>query len=162
MAQANGRKAPNRTPNAGSPEMENTKGNDLLKLASDIVAAYVSNNPVPVSELPAMIKSVHLTLGNLQGGVAGEIATTQKPVVPIKRSITPEYLICLEDGKKLKMLKRYLRSRYGLSPDQYRAKWGLPADYPMVASNYAAQRSEFAKKIGLGRSAPATKGRRRG
>ena len=82
--------------------------------------------------------------------------------MPIKKSITPEHLICLEDGKKLKMLKRYLRSRYGLSPDQYRAKWGLPADYPMVASNYAAQRSEFAKKIGLGRSAPATKGGRRG
>jgi predicted transcriptional regulator len=142
--------------------MDNTKGNDILKLASDIVAAYVSNNPLPVSELPAMIKSVHVTLGGLAGGVAGEIATTQKPAVPVKKSITPEHLICLEDGKKLKMLKRYLRSRYGLSPDQYRAKWGLPADYPMVASNYAAQRSEFAKKIGLGRTAPATKGRRRG
>jgi predicted transcriptional regulator len=142
--------------------MDNTKGNDILKLASDIVAAYVSNNPLPVSELPAMIKSVHVTLGGLAGGVAGEVATSQKPAVPIKKSITPEHLVCLEDGKKLKMLKRYLRSRYGLSPDQYRAKWGLPADYPMVASNYAAQRSEFAKKIGLGRTAPATKGRRRG
>jgi predicted transcriptional regulator len=142
--------------------MDNTKGNDLLKLASDVVAAYVSNNPLPVSELPAIIKSVHATLGGLAGGVAGEVATTQKPAVPVKKSITPEHLICLEDGKKLKMLKRYLRSRYGLSPDQYRAKWGLPADYPMVASNYAAQRSEFAKKIGLGRTAPATRGRRRG
>ena len=140
--------------------MDNPKGNDLLKLASDIVAAYVSNNPVPIAELPAMIKSVHATLGGLSGGSAGEIATSQKPAVPVKKSITPEYLVCLEDGKKLKMLKRYLRSRYGLSPDQYRAKWGLPADYPMVASNYAAQRSEFAKKIGLGRSAPATKSRR--
>ena len=142
--------------------MENPKGNDLLKLASDIVAAYVSNNPVPISELPAMIKSVHATLGSLASGIPGEIATSQKPAVPVKKSITPEHLICLEDGKKLKMLKRYLRSRYGLSPDQYRAKWGLPADYPMVASNYAAQRSEFAKKIGLGRTAPAAKGRRRG
>jgi len=142
--------------------MENPKGNDLLKLATDIVAAYVSNNPVPVSELPAMIKSVHATLGGLTGAAGGDIATSQKPAVPLKKSITPEYLVCLEDGKKLKMLKRYLRSRYGLSPDQYRAKWGLPADYPMVASNYAAQRSEFAKKIGLGRSAPATKSRRRG
>ena len=140
--------------------MENPKGNDLLKLASDIVAAYVSNNPVPVGELPAMIKSVHATLGGLAGNPGGDIATGQKPAVPLKKSITPEYLVCLEDGKKLKMLKRYLRSRYGLSPDQYRAKWGLPADYPMVASNYAAQRSEFAKKIGLGRSAPAAKGRR--
>ena len=133
---------------------------DLLKLVSEIVASYVSNNPVPVSELPAMIRSVHATLGGLSGAMAMGAVTSQKPAVTIKKSITPEYLICLEDGKKLKMLKRYLRSRYGLSPDQYRAKWGLPADYPMVASNYAAQRSEFAKKIGLGRSAPA-KGRRR-
>ncbi len=134
---------------------------ELLKLVSEIVASYVSNNPVPVSELPAMIRSVHATLGGLTGSTAIDAVTSQKPSVPIKKSITPEYLICLEDGKKLKMLKRYLRSRYGLSPDQYRTKWGLPADYPMVASNYAAQRSEFAKKIGLGRSAPA-KGRRRG
>ena len=146
----------------GSHEMEVSKGDDLLKLASDIVAAYVSNNPVPVSELPAMIKSVHATLGSLSGGSAGELATTQKPAVTVKKSVTPEYLICLEDGKKLKMLKRYLRSRYSLTPDQYRSKWGLPADYPMVASNYAHQRSEFAKKIGLGRSAPATKSRKRG
>jgi predicted transcriptional regulator len=134
---------------------------ELLKLVSEIVASYVSNNPVPVSELPAMIRSVHATLGGLTGSLAIDAVTSQKPAVTIKKSITPEYLICLEDGKKLKMLKRYLRSRYGLSPDQYRTKWGLPADYPMVASNYAAQRSEFAKKIGLGRSAPA-KGRRRG
>lgn len=135
--------------------------NELLKLVSEIVASYVSHNPVPASELPAMIRSVHATLGGLSGTLAIDAVTSQKPAVTIKKSITPEYLICLEDGKKLKMLKRYLRSRYGLSPDQYRTKWGLPADYPMVASNYAAQRSEFAKKIGLGRSAPA-KGRRRG
>ena len=142
--------------------MEIEKTENLLRLATDIVAAYVSNNPVPVGELPSMIKSVHATLGSLAGMGGGDIATSQKPAVPLKKSITPEYLICLEDGKKLKMLKRYLRSRYALTPDQYRAKWGLPADYPMVASNYAAQRSEFAKKIGLGRSAPATKSRRRG
>jgi predicted transcriptional regulator len=141
--------------------MDITKGNELLKLASDIVAAYVSNNPVPVGELPAMIKSVHATLGTLSGAPAADIATNQKPAVTVKKSITPEYLICLEDGKRLKMLKRYLRSRYGLSPDQYRTKWGLPSDYPMVASDYAAKRSEFAKKIGLGRPA-AAKGRRRG
>ena len=134
---------------------------DILKLVSEIVSSYVSNNPVPIGELPAMIRSVHATLGGLSGAALHEGVTTQKPSVPIKKSITPEFLICLEDGKRLKMLKRYLRSRYGLSPDQYRSKWGLPADYPMVASNYAAQRSEFAKKIGLGRSAPA-KGRRRG
>lgn len=149
-------------PDQGSLDMENTKGSDLLKLASDIVSAYVSNNPLPVGELPAMIKSVHATLGALSGMPAGDVVTSQRPAVTVKKSITPEFLVCLEDGKKLKMLKRYLRSRYGLSPDQYRAKWGLPADYPMVASNYAAQRSEFAKKIGLGRSAPATKSRRRG
>lgn len=134
---------------------------DLLKLVSEIVASYVSNNPVPVSELPAMIRSVHATLGGLTGAPIHDGVTSQKPSVSIKKSITPEYLICLEDGKKLKMLKRYLRSRYGLSPDQYRSKWGLPADYPMVASNYAAQRSAFAKKIGLGRTS-APKGRRRG
>ncbi|HUO91001.1 MAG TPA: MucR family transcriptional regulator [Rhizomicrobium sp.] len=141
-----------------SQEASGGRSDDLLKLASDIVAAYVSNNPVPVGELPAMIKSVHATLGGLSGGA--EMPMGQKPAVPVKKSITPDYLVCLEDGKKLKMLKRYLRSRYGLTPDQYRAKWSLPADYPMVASNYAARRSEFAKKIGLGRMA-APKGRRR-
>ena len=137
------------------------KADDLLKFASEIVAAYVSNNPIPVSEIPAMIKSVHATLGGLAGGVSTETPTALKPAVAIKKSVTPEFIICLEDGKKLKMLKRYLRSRYDLTPEEYRAKWGLPADYPMVAPNYAAQRSEFAKKIGLGRSAPATKSRRR-
>jgi predicted transcriptional regulator len=137
------------------------KTQDILKLASEIVAAYVSNNPVPISELPGMIKSVHSMLGGLASGGNSESPTVQKPAVPIKKSITPEYVVCLEDGKKLKMLKRYLRSNYKLSPEQYRAKWGLPPDYPMVAPNYAAQRSEFAKKIGLGRTSPTTKSRRR-
>jgi len=137
------------------------KSDELLKLASEIVAAYVSNNTVPVSDLPSMIKSVHATLGGLAATSLSEPATAQKPAVPVKRSVMPDYIVCLEDGKKLKMLKRYLRSRYGLSPEEYRAKWGLPADYPMVAPDYAAQRSEFAKQIGLGRSAPAHKGRRR-
>ena len=136
------------------------RADDLLKLASDIVAAYVSNNPVPVSELPGMIRSIHATLGGLAGGNADNL-TSQKPAVPIKKSVAPEYIVCLEDGKRLKMLKRYLRSNYRLSPEEYRAKWGLPADYPMVAPNYAAQRSEFAKKIGLGRTPTSTKGRRR-
>jgi len=135
------------------PEVSVGRTDELLKLASDIVAAYVSNNPVSVSDLPAMIKSVHATLGGLSGAAGADMMTGQKPAVPVKKSMTPDYLICLEDGKKLKMLKRYLRSRYGLTPDQYRMKWGLPADYPMVASNYAAKRSEFAKKIGLGRTA---------
>ena len=138
------------------------KADDLLKLASDIVAAYVSNNPIAITDVPGMIKSVHATLGGLSTGSPSDVQTTQKPAVPVKKSVTPEFIVCLEDGKKLKMLKRYLRSRYGLSPEEYRAKWGLPADYPMVAPNYAAQRSEFAKKIGLGKSAPSTKSRRRG
>src|SRR5690348_12233038 len=137
------------------------KTDDILKLASEIVAAYVSNNPVPVGELPNMIKSVHATLGGLTTSGPGEPTTAQKPAVPVKKSVTPEYIICLEDGKKLKMLKRYLRSTYKMSPEEYRAKWGLPADYPMVAPNYSAQRSDFAKRIGLGRSSPASKGRRR-
>ena len=101
-------------------------------------------------------------LAGLPRAISSDTPTTQKPAIPIKRSVTPEYIICLEDGKKLKMLKRYLRSNYSLTPEEYRTKWGLPADYPMVAPNYAAQRSEFAKKIGLGRNAPAAKGRRRG
>ena len=135
---------------------------ELLKLVTDIVAAYVSNNSVAASDLPAMIKSIHATLGALSGAPSSESQTSQKPAVPVKKSVTNEFIICLEDGKKLKMLKRYLRSNYSLTPEEYRAKWGLPADYPMVAPNYAAQRSEFAKKIGLGRNAPAHKGRRRG
>jgi len=138
------------------------KAGELLKLASDIVAAYVSNNPIAVSEIPSMIKAVHATLGGLSGVATIDGQTSLKPAVAVKKSVNPEYIVCLEDGKKLKMLKRYLRSRYDLTPEEYRSKWGLPADYPMVAPNYAAQRSEFAKKIGLGRTAPATKGRRRG
>jgi predicted transcriptional regulator len=147
---------------AQNSDSQHFRSDELLKLASEIVAAYVSNNPIPFSEVPAMIKSIHGALGSLSGGAPSEIATTQKPVVPIKRSVTPDYIICLEDGKKLKMLKRYLRSNYNMTPEEYRAKWGLPADYPMVAPNYAAQRSEFAKKIGLGRTASSTGRRRRG
>jgi predicted transcriptional regulator len=147
---------------AQNSENQAFKSDDILRLATEIVAAYVSNNPLPVSEIPAMIKSVHSTLGGLGGTSPGEVQTAQKPAVPIKRSVTPDYIICLEDGKKLKMLKRYLRSNYNMTPEEYRAKWGLPADYPMVAPNYAAQRSEFAKKIGLGRTASSTGRRRKG
>lgn len=142
-------------------DTEDKRYDELLTLTGEIVAAYVSNNPVQAGDLPAIIKNIHATLGGLTGTSVAEVVTAQKPAVPVKKSVTPEYLVCLEDGKKLKMLKRYLRSRYGLSPDQYRAKWNLPADYPMVASNYAAQRSEFAKKIGLGKGMPATKSKRR-
>jgi len=143
-------------------ETSPARSDDLLKLATEIVAAYVSNNSVAVSELPGMIKSVHTTLGGLSVSGGAEMTTAQKPAVNVKKSVTPEYIVCLEDGKKLKMLKRYLRSRYSMSPEEYRSKWGLPADYPMVAPNYAAQRSEFAKKIGLGRSSPPPKKGRRG
>jgi len=146
---------------AATSDNQTVKSDDILKLASDIVAAYVSNNPIPASELPSMIKSVHGTLGGLAGVNGGEGATAHKPVVPIKRSVTPDYIICLEDGKKLKMLKRYLRSNYSMTPEEYRAKWNLPADYPMVAPNYAKQRSDFAKKIGLGRTSSSSSRRRK-
>lgn len=147
---------------AQNSEAHVLKSDDILKLATEIVAAYVSNNPIPVSEVPAMIKSVHSTLGGLGGALQGEAPTAQKPAIAVKRSVNPDYIVCLEDGKKLKMLKRYLRSNYSMTPEEYRAKWGLPADYPMVAPNYAAQRSEFAKKIGLGRTASSSSRRRKG
>ena len=132
---------------------------DILKLVTEIVAAYVSKNPVAASELPGIIKNVHATLGSFAGAPAPKGATAPRPpAVPVKKSVTPDHIVCLEDGKKLKMLKRYLRSRYKMSPDDYRARWNLPPDYPMVAPNYAARRSEFAKKIGLGKgSAPRGK-----
>ncbi len=124
---------------------------ETLRMAAEIVSAYVSRNAVPVDQLPEVIKAVHASLAALQAGDLKSREPAPKPVVPIKKSLTPDYIICLEDGRKLKMLKRHLRSTYGMTPDEYRAKWGLPADYPMVAPNYAAQRSAFAKKIGLGR-----------
>ena len=119
-----------------------------LKMVSEIVSAYVSNNGLPTDQLPELIASVHRTLMN----VDGKTLETLNPAVPAKKSIKPEYIICLEDGKKLKMLKRHLRTSYDLSPSEYRKKWGLPDDYPMVAPSYAARRSELAKKIGLGKS----------
>lgn len=153
---------PGITEMAQNSESNGVRSDDILKLATEIVAAYVSNNPIPVSEVPAMIKSVHSTLGGLGGGLTGEIQLSQKPAIPVKRSVNPDFIVCLEDGKKLKMLKRYLRSNYGMTPEEYRSKWSLPADYPMVAPNYAAQRSEFAKKIGLGRTASSSGRRRKG
>jgi predicted transcriptional regulator len=129
--------------------MSDTKDQDVsLSLVTEIVSAFVSNNSVSNKEIPDLITSVHQTLMK----VTGQVPETLKPVVPIKRSVTPDYIVCLEDGKKLKMLKRHLRTSYNLSPEEYRKKWGLLDDYPMVAPKYAAKRSELAKKIGLGKS----------
>ena len=145
--------------------MSNVDGNtvanndEMLRLATDIVSAYVQFNPLPAAQLAQMIRDVHDTLASLSGS-APSSGERQKPAIAIKKSITPDYIICLEDGKKLKMLKRYLRARYDLSPEEYRAKWGLPADYPMVAPKYAEQRSQFAKQIGLGRTATKRRGRK--
>jgi len=125
--------------------------NELLTLTADIVSSHVSNNGVPVSELPQLIKQVYATLAAL-GKEAAPAAEKPEPAVPVRKSVTPDYIICLEDGKKLKMLKRHLKTAYNLTPEQYRERWGLPADYPMVAPRYAEQRRELAKKIGLGTS----------
>ncbi len=123
---------------------------ELLALTSDIVAAHVSNNSVPSSELSSLIETVFGTLSKL-GEKEAEPEVELKPAVPVKKSVTSDYLICLEDGKKLKMLKRHLKTAYDMTPEDYRTKWGLGPDYPMVAPNYAKKRQELAKKIGLGR-----------
>jgi predicted transcriptional regulator len=134
---------------------------DLLRMTAEIVSAYVGQNTLPTQQLPEVINAVYVTLTGLQGVPAEVPQEPMRPAVPIKKSVTPEYIVCLEDGKKLKMLKRHLRSTYDMTPEEYRAKWGLPPDYPMVAPNYAAQRSEFAKKIGLGRGDTRSASRRR-
>ena len=124
---------------------------EVLKMAVEIVSAYVSNNDVSAAQVPDLINTIYSSLNTLNGSSSINGTETPKPAVSIRRSITPDYIVCLEDGKKLKMLKRHLRASYGITPDEYRTKWGLPPDYPMVAPNYAEQRSNFAKKIGLGR-----------
>ena len=134
---------------------EETKPSDLLSLTTNIVAAHVSNNTVSVNDLPQIIREVYDTLSNVGGNEERE-PERPTPAVPIKKSVTPDYIVCLEDGKKLKMLKRHLKTAYNMSPEDYRDRWGLGADYPMVAPNYAKQRSKLAKQIGLG-----TKARRR-
>jgi predicted transcriptional regulator len=143
-------------------KQDNGKSADhLLQLATGIVSSYVTHNQVPMGEVPVILKNIHSVLAGLSTGAAGELTGGSKPAVSVKKSIGDDFIICLEDGKKLKMLKRYLRSRYNMSPDEYRAKWGLPLDYPMVAPAYARQRSDFAKKIGLGRVPDSTNRRRR-
>ncbi|WP_192180668.1 MucR family transcriptional regulator [Mesorhizobium amorphae] len=133
--------------------MADEKTNDaLIELTADIVSAYVSNNPAPVSELSSIVGQVHQSLSLLQTDAQSQPAAEPlKPAVPIRKSVTPDFIISLEDGKKFKSLRRHLRTSYGLSPEEYRAKWALPSDYPMVAPNYAATRSALAKKAGLGR-----------
>ena len=130
-------------------ETSNELQETLITLTADIVAAHVSNNSVAVSDLPVLIANVHNALQGL-GGPAPEPEVKQEPAVSIRASVKPDYIVCLEDGKKLKMLKRHLKTRYNMSPEEYRERWGLPTDYPMVAPAYAQQRSDLAKKIGLG------------
>lgn len=133
---------------ADTPENE-ISSTEILGLTSEIVAAHVSNNTVATADLPQLIEQVYKTLS--QVGKGTEVAQDKPtPAVPIKKSVTPDYIICLEDGKRLKMLKRHLKTAYDMTPEEYKERWGLPADYPMVAPNYAKQRSKLAKQIGLG------------
>jgi len=131
--------------------MADTQNNEIVEMTADLVSAYVSNNPIPASELPALIAQIHHSLSSLGGEVPTVAAETQKPAVNPKRSVHDDYIICLEDGKKFKSLKRHLMTHFNLTPEEYREKWKLPADYPMVAPSYAAARSLLAKKSGLGR-----------
>ena len=123
---------------------------DTVELAADIVSAYVSNNSLPVGDLPTLINEVHAALMRVTGEVAPPVAEPLKPAVPAKRSVTNDFIVCLEDGRKFKSLKRHLRTRYNMSPEEYREKWGLAADYPMVAPSYAKARSTLAKEMGRG------------
>jgi len=123
---------------------------ELLRMTAEVVAAYVSNNALPTAQLAEVIGAVFLSLKALEGKGGDAKSEPLRPAVPVRKSITPDYLVCLEDGKKLKMLKRHLKTAYNMSPESYRERWGLPSDYPMVAPNYARQRSRLAKEIGLG------------
>lgn len=146
--------------------VENGLADDLISLTADVVAAHVGNNSVSVSDLPDLIASVHAAFTAISGqGTVEAPAPAPVPAVSVRASVKHDYLVCLEDGKKLKMLKRYLERQFKMTPDEYRTKWGLPADYPMVAPGYAERRSELAKAIGLGKSpkdgSPRTAGRKR-
>ena len=129
---------------------DNLASPNYIELAADIVSAYVSNNSVPSGDLPSLINDVHLALVKVAGTGNEAPAEAPKPAIPVKKSITPDYIVCLEDGKKFKSLKRHLRTQYNMTPEQYRERWALPADYPMVAPNYAKARSQLAKQMGLG------------
>lgn len=129
---------------------DGTVSGNLIELTAEIVSAYVSNNTVAAGEIPGLINQVHAALARVSGRPAESSSEPLRPAVSVKKSITPEYIVCLEDGKKFKSLKRHLRTQYDMTPEQYREKWGLNADYPMVAPNYAAARSQLAKQMGLG------------
>lgn len=131
-------------------ERDSRPRSSLIELVSDIVSAYVAHNPVPVADLPRLIERVHATLSEIEGAPTVEPKTELKPAVAVRKSVTDDHIVCLEDGKKFKSLKRHLRTRYDMSPEEYREKWGLAPDYPMVAPNYAKQRSDLARKMGLG------------
>jgi predicted transcriptional regulator len=133
---------------------------NFIELAADIVSAYVTKNSLPTAELPTLINEVHSALVKVANGAGEPSAEPPKPAVPVRKSITPDFIICLDDGKKFKSLKRHLRTQYNLTPEQYREKWGLPADYPMVAPNYAKARSELAKEMGLGQQRRKRRGGR--
>ena len=133
-------------------EREGAYQSSLIRMTTDIVSAYVAHNPVPASDLPRLIEKVHGTLSEIRGGAEPGERAELKPAVPIRKSMSDDHLVCLEDGKKFKSLKRHLRTRYDMTPEQYREKWGLPPDYPMVAPNYARQRSDLARKMGLGQA----------
>jgi predicted transcriptional regulator len=130
--------------------MDDSNRADLVELTADIISAYVSNNTVVASDLPAIISDVHDALSKASSRIGQTEREELRPAVALKKSVTPDYIVCLEDGKKFKSLKRHLRTHYNLSPEEYREKWGLPHDYPMVAPNYAAARSQLAKQMGLG------------
>jgi predicted transcriptional regulator len=129
---------------------DTTANGNYIELTAEIVSAYVSNNTVPAAEIPGLINQIHTALSRVSGKSSDTPAEPLRPAVSVKKSITPEYIICLEDGKKFKSLKRHLRTQYNMTPEQYREKWGLGTDYPMVAPNYAAARSQLAKQMGLG------------
>jgi predicted transcriptional regulator len=130
-----------------------SNASELLRLTVDVVTAHVARNNVPLADLTGLIQQVHKVLASIGADAAPVVEDRPQPAVPVKRSVFPDYIVCLEDGKKLKMLKRHLKTAFGLSPEQYRERWGLPHDYPMVAPNYARQRSKLAKEIGLGTAA---------
>ena len=134
---------------------------EVIEMTADIVSAYVGNNSVTAADLPALIQSVHRALAAISSGSEAAEAAPKEPAVPVRRSVTPEHLICLEDGRKFKSLKRHLRTKYNMSPEEYRAKWSLPKDYPMVAPNYAKARSELAKQMGLGQGGRQASRKRR-